>query len=349
MAIVAESYSYVVGVDTHAAAHQYVIIACPSGVLVDTAQFLTTSAGLARAAQWITHHTDGDATATLICAEGTGSYGARLTALMTDRGYRVVDAPSPTRTRGQDKNDKIDALLAARGALIRRTDRLADVRGGQVQSALKTLLAARQQMSLERTRAINALTALVRTHDLGMEASRALSAAHITTIAGWQPARRVELLNISIARTEAVRLATRILHLNTELKANNTHLRALITEHAPALLELVGVGPVNAAVVLSVWSHPGRIRNQAAFANIAGVSPIEVSSGRREEHRLNRGGDRQLNRALHVIAVTRMRCHPETQAYLATRTAQGLTRPRIRRCLKRYIARELHRTLKTTP
>ena len=100
--------------------------------------------------------------------------------------------------------------------------------------------------------------------------------------------------------------------------------------------------------MLSAWSHRGRIHHEAAFAKLGGVSPIEIASGHSIEHRLNRGGDRQLNRALHSIAKTRMERDPHTQAYVATTHQQGLSKRRIRRCLKRYIARQIFRTLTNT-
>ena len=106
-------------------------------------------------------------------------------------------------------------------------------------------------------------------------------------------------------------------------------------------------GRSNAAVVLTAWSHSGRCRNDAAFATLGGASPLEASSGRTVRHRLNRGGDRALNRALHTIATTRMRSCPTTRAYVARRTAEGKNPKEIRRCLKRYIARQLYRTLAT--
>jgi transposase len=93
------------------------------------------------------------------------------------------------------------------------------------------------------------------------------------------------------------------------------------------------------------FSHPGRCRNEAAFAALGGTSPIPASSGRTVQHRLNRGGDRALNRAIHTIAVCRMRSCPRTHTYAARRTAEGKTPREIRRCLKRYIARELYRQL----
>ena len=109
------------------------------------------------------------------------------------------------------------------------------------------------------------------------------------------------------------------------------------------------MGAVNAATLLTVWSHPGRIRSEAAFAAIAGTSPLPASSGKTTRHRLNRGGDRRLNRALHTILLTRMRTDPRTRAYVERRTAQGRTLKEIRRSLKRYLARQLYRILNNPP
>jgi len=122
---------------------------------------------------------------------------------------------------------------------------------------------------------------------------------------------------------------------------------ALIKQHpaGPALLAEPGVGPVVAAQLLISWSHHGRVRNEAAFASLAGAAPIETSSGQRSRHRLNRGGDRALNRALHTVAITRLRCHPESIAYEIKRTAQGKTHRDIRRSVKRTLARRLYRRI----
>jgi transposase len=279
----------------------------------------------------------------LVSCEGTGSYGARLAKLLLQAGYRVIDAPSPKRDRGQDKDDTIDAIKAARGVLGKRADRLADVRAGELQGALKVLLAARDRMATESTGSVNALTALLRGIDLGIDARRKLTTTQIREVARWRS--RSESPATAIARAEAVRLATRISQLKDELAANKTQLRQIVQAHAPVLLEQYGVGPVNAAIVLSVWSHPGRIHHEAALAKLGGACPIKIESGQSAEHRLNRGGDRQLNRALHSIARTRMERDPATRAYIARRTQQGLSKRRIRRCLKRYIARQLFRTL----
>ena len=346
MPSVSEVYRFVVGVDTHAKVHQYALVNAGTGQVIDEAGFPTSGAGLARAVAWIGRRTGGDLDAVLVSAEGTGSYGARLAKALLDVGYRVVDAPCPKRDRGRDKNDTIDAIKAARSLLSKDVDRLADVRTGELQECLKVLLAARERMSTESTRMINALTALLRVHDLGLDARRKLNMAQIREVGRWRT--RTESPTATVARAEAVRLATRILQLKVDLAANKKQLGQVVTAHEPVLLDLCGIGPWSAAVVLSVWSHPGRIHHEAALARIGGVAPIEVSSGNHHEHRLSRGGDRQLNRALHSIANARMRYDPDTIAYLERRTQQGLTKPRIRRCLKRYIARQLYRTLQVS-
>ena len=352
MSIVADAYAYVVGVDTHAATHHYAVIATRPGGVVDAREFPTHAKGLMRAAEWIARRTgqttpgelDQVAHRVLVSMEGTGSYGAQMATVLAQAGYRVVDAPAPKRERGSGKNDQIDAVVAARGSLHKNLDQLADARAGQTSSALQVLLTARNAMTGERTRAVNALTALVRVHDLGIDAPRKLNRPTIRAIASWRT-RRSDDLAQATARAEAIRLATRVLALDTQVEANERDLLTIVKATAPTLLDLLGVGPVNAAIVLTAWSHPGRVRNDAAFAKLGGVCPLEVSSGRRHEHRLNRTGDRQLNRALHSIAKTRMRYDPTTRDYVTRRTEQSLSIPRIRRCLKRYIARELYRHL----
>jgi len=149
----------------------------------------------------------------------------------------------------------------------------------------------------------------------------------------------------AVRRAEARRLALAIRSLDRDLADNKRQLADLVAHLVPQLLAKRGVGPVSAAQALVSWSHPGRCRNDAAYAALAGASPIPASSGRIIRHRLNRGGDRDLNRALHDILLTRWRTCPRTHAYIARRRAEGKTDPEIRRCLKRYIARELYRCL----
>ncbi|QOK24265.1 IS110 family transposase [Janibacter indicus] len=273
---VAETYRYVVGVDTHAATHSYAVVD-DRGALLDQATFPTSPAGLRRARDWIGRRTQGDLDSVLIAAEGTGSYGAVLSDVLSDAGYRVVEAPTPRRERGRGKTDALDAVLAARASLVMPLASLRDRRAGQAHTALRVLTVAREHLNVERTRCINALTSMLRSHDLGVDARKSLTSQQVTTIAGWR--RREEGIGTATARAEAVRLAKRVLVLDEELFENRQRLTEIVTAEAPELLELRGVGAVTAAIILTVWSHPGRIRSEAAFAAIAGTAPIPASSG----------------------------------------------------------------------
>jgi len=143
-----------------------------------------------------------------------------------------------------------------------------------------------------------------------------------------------------------IRLGQRITTLANVAAELEAQITQLVEEMAPGLVAAeTGLGALSAAQLLLSWSHAGRIRSEAAFAMLSGTAPVPVSSGRTDRHRLNRLGDRQLNRALHMVAVTRMRCHPATLAYVQRRRAEGKTDRDIRRCIKRYLARHLYRAL----
>lgn len=145
--------------------------------------------------------------------------------------------------------------------------------------------------------------------------------------------------------SEAIRLARRIRALDAELAANHATLHQAVTAQAPQLLALPGVGAVVAATALLAWSHPGRVRSEAAFAALAGASPLPASSGKTTRYRLNRGDDRRLNRALYTVALVRMGHEARTRDYVTRRTSEGRTKRQIMRSLKRYISRQLFRTL----
>jgi transposase len=153
-------------------------------------------------------------------------------------------------------------------------------------------------------------------------------------------------------RTTAVvlrALARRVLELDAEARTHQQAITTIVGGWRPDLLGEFGVGPITAAMVLGAWSHPGRCRSEAAFAMLGGAAPIPASSGQTVRYRLNRSGDRQLNRALHTIVLARCRFDPATRAYLARRRAQGKTDREIKRCLKRYVARQLYRLLEGRP
>lgn len=348
MASVTNTRPYVIGVDCHSRTHTYSIVDARSGEELDCQQFPTTPTGLDRAISWVGRRTAGDATV-LWVVEGVGSYGAQLARGVTDAGYDVVEAPrmSARDRRGVGKSDPLDARAIATAVLGHDEVLLRRPRHDQgIRAALRTLLAARDMMTGERTMNVNALTALLRVNALGLDARKALVASQIFTVSRWRS--RDEPLEAAIARDEAVRLARRIHDLDTLLATNKAAMTALIAASPAApLLEEKGVGPITAAVVMAAWSHPGRVRSEAAFASLAGVNPIPASSGNTARHRLNRGGDRRLNQALHMAVVTRMRDDPETRAYVERRLADHKSKREVRRTLKRYLARKLFRTLNT--
>ncbi len=247
--------------------------------------------------------------------------------------------------RGTGKSDPLDARRIAAAVLSLEPEQLRRPRSDDgIRAALRVLVTAREHMTTERTATVNALTALLRVAALGFDARKSLAASQINEIARWRS--RVEDVATSAARTEAVRLAKRVVALNEELTANHTQMTELIrASKAAVLLDETGVGPVTVAVVYTAWSHAGRVRSEAAFAALAGVNPIPASSGNTIRHRLNRGGDRRLNRALHMAVVTRMTHDPDTRAYVERRRTEGRSTKEIRRCLKRYLARHLYRSL----
>lgn len=346
MSIVAHSHPFVVGVDTHARNHVYAIITATTGELVDTRDFPTTGAGINRAIAWVARRTGADLDA-LWVIEGAASYGALLAGAVGGEGYQVVEAPRMDARvhRGVGKSDALDAQRMAKAVLPLGQEQLRRPRLNEgVRASLRVLVSARDSMTGERTRTVNALTALLRVSDLGLDARKSLTGAQLAEVSRWRA--RDEELTLCVSRAEAIRLAKRIVELDSELKANNRQITELvqISEAAP-LLEEKGFGPVTAATCLTVWSHHGRVHSEAAYASLAGANPIPASSGNTVRHRLNRGGDRSLNRALHMVAVTRMTHDAETRKYVEKREAEGRTTKEIRRCIKRYLTRRVYRTL----
>lgn len=213
-------------------------------------------------------------------------------------------------------------------------------------AALRVLVTARDMLAVERTRYVNALTALLRVTMLGFDARKPLSTAQILEVAGWRT--RDETIELQVARAEAVRLARRLDELDTRIKENTTQLTELVKlSESRELLDLTGIGPVVAAVCVTAWSHPGRLRSEAAFASLAGVNPIPASSGNTVRHRINRRGDRKLNKVLHTAVMVRMTHDEETRAYVEKRTAEGKTIKEIRRCIKRFLARRIYKILES--
>lgn len=345
MTIISHLYAFVVGVDTHAKNHVYSVLS-KSGEHVDTAEFPTTKAGLNRALAWAGRRTGGDLN-TLWVIEGIGTYGAILADHVADAGYTAAEAASMNaRDRhATGKDDRIDARRIAGTVLSMDESRLRFPRQADgPRQGLRILVKARESMTREKTRTINALTALLRTHDLGMDARRKLSVVKIQTVAKWR--MRNESVELTEARREAIRLAKRVVELDAEIKDYAMRILALVKDSpAAVLLAQPGIGAITAAVFYLAWSHPGRVRSEAAFAKLAGANPIPASSGNVVRFRLNRSGDRRLNSALYMVTITRLASHEETREYMAKRLKDGKSKKEVIRCLKRYLARSVYRIL----
>jgi len=171
----------------------------------------------------------------------------------------------------------------------------------------------------------------------------------LVTALQLRPAHYATQVHVFTAMTTLKAIARRVGVLQAEAAEHEKAIRVIVTSWRPDLLTLSGVGPIVAATVLTAWSHTGRCRNDAAFAMLAGTAPIPASSGKTVRHRLNRSGDRQLNRAIYTIVLTRLRLDPTTRTYAQRRRTQGKTDREIRRCLGRYVTRQLYRQLETTP
>lgn len=346
MPLLAEVVDAVVGGDTHRDTHTLELTA-PTGATISTLTIDNDEDGFATVIAWIAEHALGPRV--VVGLEGTRSYGIGLSRAIQAAGLVVVEVERPKRSdRRRGKSDPIDARLAALHTLRLDADRLPTTRADGYREAMRILLSARRELTTTRTRQINRLRALLLTGD---EKDRVLSRGVLTDTRLTEIARRRGLASStteqSVRRAEARRLAIAIREAGHELKDNKRQLANLTGQVAPLLLDKVGVGPVSAAQAIVSWSHAGRCRNDAAFAALAGASPIPASSGRVVRHRYNRGGDRSLNRALHDVMLTRWRMCPRTHAYIARRRAQGKSDNEIRRSLKRYLARELYRALES--
>ena len=231
--MVAHTHPYVIGVDTHARSHAFAILAMPHGEVVEERQFPTTAAGITRAVQWVSRRTGGDLGA-LWVVECAATYGAQLARHVTAAGYQVVEAArmSAKDNRGVGKSDPLDARRIAASVLALEADQQRYLRQNDgARAGLRVLLAARDHMTSERTGTINALIALLRILDLGIDARKPLTAAQVLEVSKWRS--RTESVDMAIARAEAVRLAKRVMDLDAELAQNSRTTTALL-QQSPA-------------------------------------------------------------------------------------------------------------------
>jgi transposase len=339
--MLAEQTDYVIGVDTHRDRHSAAILAATGGLVVETSES-ADQRGYTSLLAWARRFANGRR---IWAIEGSGSYGAGLAGFLDEQGECVVEIGRRVRRdrHVRAKSDPLDAIEAAREALSR--PRQAAPRTSGEREALRVLVSTREGAVLARTAAINQLRALIVAAPEPLRASlRCLTFAElITRCARLRPGARGTATRASALALRST--ARRITTLSVEARQLSREIEQLVDAIAPTLLAEPGVGPISAARVLIAWSHRGRFRSEAAFAMLAGASPIPASSGQTIRYRLNRGGDRQLNRALHTIALARRATHRPTRDYIDRRIREGKTTRDINRCLKRYLARHLYRLL----
>ena len=333
------------GVDTHGQTHHAAVIDEVGRQLGDR-EFPASPAGYRALAAWLGEH----GTLETIGVEGTGTYGAGLARYLRTIGLTVVEVDRPDRKsrRAHGKSDPLDAYAAARAVLSGSAAGVPKLRDGRVE-AIRALRVARSSAVKARSQATNQIKALIITGppELREQLRHLPTAKIIASCARLRPGHQLGDPE-QATKTALRRLARRHQQLSEEISEADHEIAQLVGEVAPDLLALPGVGPEVAGQLLtSAGDNPDRITSEAAFAHLCGVAPVPASSGRVHRHRLNRGGDRHANNALYIVVLNRLRYDPRSRAYAERRTQEGLSKPEIIRCLKRYVAREIYNVLVT--
>ena len=343
MTIVDTSRLVAGGVDTHLDAHVAAALDANGGVL-GVRSFPTTTAGFVALTDWLCAF----GRVAQVGVEGTGAYGAGLSRYLRSRGVRVIEVDRTNRQlrRRAGKSDPVDAIEAARAALSGRASGIAKHGDGNVE-AIRALLIAQRSSRQSRARCLNQI------RHLGFTAPDSLR-EQFRDVPKTRLARQAAALRpradsdpVTYATKLAMRtLGRRAVAISDDMNDLDLMVARLVTATAPELLACHGIGIDTAAILLvAAGDNPERIRNEAAWANLCGVAPLEASSGKQHRHRLSRAGNRQANHALWRIVFTRMGSDPRTRAYVERRTEEGLSKPEIMRVLKRYVARETYRLL----
>jgi transposase len=344
--MLADELDFVIGVDPHRDAHAIAVVEVCTGVVVVESSVAADSGGYREALRVAEEHAPG---LRAFAIEGAGSFGAGLSRFLAEQGEQVFEVGRVRRERRSGgKTDALDAVRAARAVLEQK--RPARPRSSGEREALRTLMAARAgAVNAKRAALCQLRDLLITTPEPLRSELRTLSRARLLSrLSTTRPHRRndPELRGTLLALRA---LARRIQQLTAEERELAQEIDTLTRKLAPQLLSQPGIGPLLAAQIVLSWSHPGRLASEAAFARLAGAAPIPASSGKTIRYRLDRSGDRQLNRALHQIVLTRRRIHRPTIDYIERRVREGKSRREATRCLKRYLARNLYRLLEHPP
>jgi len=344
--MLAEQVDYVVGVDTHRDQHAVAVVDAHTGAVIAQTTAAASAGGYQDAVRFADRHAPGDR---LWAIEGAGHYGAGLVRHLQCRGEQVreVDRTSRGERRLRGKDDQLDAVRAARSPLAR--EHRARPRAGEHQEALRLLLLARRTAVETRKVALVQLRSVIVTapDELRDELRRLPLGELLNRCSRFRRSNSrtpAQLATILVLRSLARRIQAATGEAETLEREIRVHVRALV----PELLDEPGVGPIVAAQLIVTWSHRDRIDSEACFARLAGVAPLPASSGLTTRHRLSRGGDRQLNRALHTIVLHRRHRDPATRDYIARRVAEGKSSRDATRLLKRYLARHLYRVMQNS-
>lgn len=345
------------GVDTHKHTHHAAVID-GTGQLLGTREFQADARGHQELLAWMQEHGELGA----VGIEGTGFYGAPLARYLIGDGHQVIEVNRPNHAarRSDGKSDRLDAEQAARSVLAKTATAVPKAKTGPIE-VIRVLRVARSSAVTSRTRAFNALhgTVISAPSPLRDELVQLTRRTLVNRCLRLRPETEslIELVDepdrllLAGVKRTLRDLARRWKALDEEAKALSRQVEVLVKQAAPDLVELFGVGTELAGQFLvTAGDNGGRIRNEAAFAKLCGVAPQPASSGKTSgRHRLCRSGDRAANSALYIVTIVRMRHHEPTRKYYERRTAEGLSKREIIRCLKRYIAREVFAALPTEP
>lgn len=338
------SLTIFVGIDTHKNTHHAAVIDAV-GRRIGDREFPATKPGHHALLAWLS----GIGVVEKVGVEGTGSYGTTVTTVLREHGLEVVDVDRVDRKsrRFHGKSDAIDAYSAAESVLAGRASTVPKTHDGDVE-AIRFLRNTRRIVVKSRAEMMTVLKSTVAgaPDDVRGPLRELTDTALLHRCAQLRPGR-IATGDVTAAIKTSLRvLAQQILELGAQAKALEKQITTLVEATAPLLLAAFGVGFETAAQLLITFGdNADRITSERALAALCGVAPIPASSGQTSRHRLNRGGDRQANRALHVIVMARLKYDPRTRAYRDKRLAEGKSKRDIIRCLKRALAREIYRLL----